>query len=366
MDSSHSLTPVHLDLPLSFRQEIVVPVFRALRAGSSVALVGLRGCGASNLLRFLCQPRTARANGVDPQHMLVAYVDDNLVRSYTERDVCRAAVDALAQAARHGEWPDAEIGPLLDAARHYGDYERHMTGVGVLARVADVVCREQDKRAAFVFDDFDSAFTQLDAPALRGLRAIRDRHRPALSLVVKTRVELNRLMAHRADGGSGSRPFVDLFERDTFAVGPYRRDDAVDLVRRKTSDWDRPITGDQIDLAVRVAGGYPSLLLAALACAQSRPDAPASDLALALKRDRRVEARCREVWLDLDPSEQRTLIELAAGRRVSPDDARTLRLRGLAVGHPPSVFCELMEDFAARQSAPVDDGQRLPSALRDP
>ena len=44
-------------LPLSFRQELVPPLFKAVAGGWSCAVVGLPGLGLSNLLRFVVEAR---------------------------------------------------------------------------------------------------------------------------------------------------------------------------------------------------------------------------------------------------------------------------------------------------------------------
>ena len=48
------------ELPLTFRQELAPHLFKALLGGWSCAVVGFAGCGLSNLLRFIAEPRVAQ------------------------------------------------------------------------------------------------------------------------------------------------------------------------------------------------------------------------------------------------------------------------------------------------------------------
>ncbi|HLF28581.1 MAG TPA: hypothetical protein VJG32_19780 [Anaerolineae bacterium] len=344
------------ELPLTFRAEIAPDIFRALLGGWSVALVGLRGCGKSNLLRFVCEARVVKQYAGDVAHgYLFVYVDGNLLRDVGEANLCHAVLDALAQAARASKWPEPEIGPVLDAVRHYQAYERQMLGLGVLARVLDILCREKRKRVVLVFDEFDAAFAQLDRAVLRGLRAVRDDHKGELLFLAGTRVELSRLAARRKaqDWESGARQFATLFEHRRFHVGPYRHADAVDLIARKTTDLAQPLSGEQVEILIRLTGGYASLLLAGIDYVRARPELPPADLARGLSRVREVEQCCQDIWDDLDPSERGALIELAASRRsqVAPDDVENLRWRSLVVGYPPSLFCDVWEAFVVRQTS---------------
>ena len=135
--------------------------------GWSVSLVGTRGSGKSNLLRFLCHPRVVKDHVEAPQAHLLVYVDDHLIPDYGEASFCRALLDSTAQAARENAWPDQELGPLLEAARYYAEYERQMGGIGVLRCVMDILCREKRKRVVLALDDFDEAFVRLDVHVLR-------------------------------------------------------------------------------------------------------------------------------------------------------------------------------------------------------
>jgi len=177
------------------------------------ALVGLPGVGMSNLLRFVSNPTVVKAhvNGAATSYLLV-YVDGNLIRDYNESNFCRAVIESSAQAARQYEWSEYDLGPLLEAARRFGEYERQMTGLGILVRITDILCRERRKRIVLVMDGFDEAFVRLPIHVLRGLRAVRDSHKQWLSFLVGTRVELSRLATRHDKGGSdaGLRQFWSL------------------------------------------------------------------------------------------------------------------------------------------------------------
>ena len=354
MTTSSVLPSLHLPgLRPSFRQEIVPHVFQAICGGWSVALVGLPGVGMSNLLRFVSNPTVVRAHVSDAaSSYLLVYVDANLVRDYTESDLARAVIESSAQAARQYEWSEHDLGPLLEAARHFAEYERQMTGMGVLVRIADILCRERRKRIVLVMDGFDEAFVRLPIHVLRGLRAVRDSHKQWLSFLVGTRVELSRLAARRdkGDGDAGLRQFGSLFEHHTFGLGPYCPEDASNLISSKSLELDKLLSPDDIDALIRLTGGYASLLMAGLRRVLSRHDMTLRSLSLGLARDAEVTRCCQDIWDCLDVHEHLTLIQLASDQRqdLSLEQVRLLRVKGLVVGHPPFLFSELYEAFVRR------------------
>jgi hypothetical protein len=289
-----------------------------------------------------------------PQAHLLVYVDDHLIPDYGEASFCRALLDSTTQAARENAWPEQELGPLTEAARHYAEYERQMGGVGVLRRVMDILCREKRKRVVLALDDFDEAFVRLDVHVLRSLRAIRDNHKNWLSFVLGTRLELSRLAARRdaSEQERGVREFWTLFEYHTFGIKPYRRDDAADLISRKTMGTDQPLSSEQVDRLLQLTGGHAGLLMAGLAYLEPRRDAPLTNLARGLGQDPEVARCCQEIWDDLDGREQALAIKLAAGVRANlpADEMRRLRAKGLVVGHPPFLFSDLWEEFVKRHA----------------
>ena len=99
------------DLPLTFRQELAAPLFKALRSGWSVALVALPGGGLSNLLRFLSEPRVAAHHlGDEAAHTLLVYLDGDDAADPAALPA-RVAQQVLP-AARQARWPRAEQAAL--------------------------------------------------------------------------------------------------------------------------------------------------------------------------------------------------------------------------------------------------------------
>ncbi len=334
----------HPELPRTFRREVTPHVFGAIRASESVSLVGLPGSGKSNLIHFICHPAVACHSIGGARDWLLACVDHGLMRDETEGSFCRAVLEALAQAGRENAWPESDQSPLSEALRYYSDYERELTGLGVLARVLDILCREKRRRVVLAFDGFDEPFTSLGPPVLRGLRALRDRHKGWLAYIITTQAELGRLAARQE-----SRRFAALFDQHTFGVRSYTAEDAANLIARKTLDLGQPLGQEQIDLLIRLTGGYPALLVAALGYLRSRRNVALESLARGLGRDLAVERCCHEIWSALDDRECAAVTWLAGEKSgLPPDEARRLRARGLAVGHPPVLFSDLFETCIRR------------------
>jgi hypothetical protein len=86
--------------PLTYRQEIVEPVFQLIRSGESAAVVGLASMGKSRLLRFLLRPDVqAHYLGDDSPATWLVLVDGNRLATVSEWGWYELLLTALTEAA---------------------------------------------------------------------------------------------------------------------------------------------------------------------------------------------------------------------------------------------------------------------------
>jgi hypothetical protein len=360
------------DLPLSFREEIVPRVFSVLTEGSSVALVGLAGVGVSNVMRFLAEPRvSAHFLGPAAAETLVAYLEAD--RWPASHALYTALAQATVAAAHARDWPRAEQAALRHLLEAAAASPLHQPATP-LAEVLDHLCGALGRRVVLVCDEFDTALQALPAAALRELRALRDAHKYHLTFVLGLRAEPKQIAEARA-GEPGVAKFAELVEAHTYPLRPYASADTRVTLARKALRWEPPLTPEEADALHRATGGHAKLLIAALTVLEPRRSLPWANVERALLADPALVETCRALWLSLWPAERWAVWQLAREHTHALSDAdpslhsgqalARLRLRGLAIGGPPSVFSSLFEAFAAGQPEP--DASPLPaSRLRDP
>ena len=103
------------EIPLTFRREIVPHIFRAVRGGWSVALVGVSGVGASNLMRFICEPRVVTDQlGESAARTLLVYLQ--LAPPFETDHLYQEIVRQIQESARKADWPKADLAAVRSLA----------------------------------------------------------------------------------------------------------------------------------------------------------------------------------------------------------------------------------------------------------
>jgi hypothetical protein len=355
------------ELPLSFRQELVPHLFKAVMGGWSCAVVGLPGFGLSNLLRFVVEPHVAEHYlGVEVNQSLMVYVEAD--RLLDPAALFAGLARQMVAAAHAQQWPRAEQAAL----RRLAD----MPSSGALADPAaplagliNHVCGDLERRVVFVCDEFDAALADLPAAYLRELRALRDEHKYRLAFVAGLRREAAWVAATRPalELGAGVAKFAELFDQHTFPLRPYSRADAGLAIARKAVSG--PPSEEQQDGLYRMTGGHAKLLIASLIYLGPRLHLPWANVERGLLAEPGLAEICRAVWEALEPGDRRPLWLLARDQRdgVSEAGLKRLALLGLAAGGPAFIFSSIFESFVLAQPEPPAPGDPAPiSHLRDP
>jgi len=360
------------ELPLSFRQELVPHLFKAISGGWSCAVVGLPGSGLSNLLRFMVEPRVARHYLGDEagQNLLVYLEADRLLEAAAFYPRLAAEVVAAAHAQ---DWLRGEQAALrrLSAAPEGGPAvaPNHRDSAEPLARLLHHICGELQRRVVFVCDEFGAALAGWPVSVLRELRALRDAHKYRLAFVAGAPRDPAWLAADnpRDPLVAGPEKLAELFAQHTFPLRPYSNADTRAAIARKTVGWAQPPSDEQQDQLHRLTGGHARLLIDSLVQLEPRLHLPWANIERGLLADAGLAEVCRVVWQALEPGDRRALWLLAHDQREALPEAglRRLQLFGLAAGGPAFVFSAIMESFVLAQPEPPEAPARV-SQLRDP
>ena len=341
-------------LPLSFRQELVPPLFKAVAGGWSCAVVSLPGLGLSNLMRFMVEPRVARHYlDTEADQTLLVYVEgDRLLDPAT----LFASLARLVVAAAHAQhWPRAEqaaLRRLADAPNTGALADPAEPLAGLLAHL----CGDRERRIVFVCDELELALTSLPGSRLRALRALRDAHKYRLAFVVGLRHDAAWIAAARAgdDLAAGAAKFAELFDQHTFPLRPYLPTDARLAISRKTVGWAALPSEEQLDRLYRFTGGHAKLLMASLIYLEPRLHLPWANVERGLLAEAGLAQICQELWEALEPADRQAVWRLAHDQRDTLPEAglKRLELLGLAAGGPAFIFSSRFEAFVLDQAEP--------------
>lgn len=336
------------ETPLTFRQELAFPLFQAIHGGRSCALVGFKGIGMSNLLRFICR-RDVATKYLAEHAARVLFINLESDPRFEAARVYESIIRQILRSARAAEWPRADIALLSDQAKPLSTDIRGSSAEDILVEMLTYVSDRRKSRLALVLDEFDRTFAELSPATLRGLRRVRDDFKEGLSFLIGARREPGQLVEQCHPGEPDASKFVELFTH-TFYVMPYEHRDAMDQIARKTFEWQAPLSVEQQDRLYRATGGHARMLTVALSRIESWQELPWADIERRLRDDVAVAQVCHEIWDDLDAGEQVALRRFVIQGRdsIDPAERERLRQRGLLIGGPASVFSTLFESYLQR------------------
>lgn len=320
--------PIH---PLSYRREIVAPLFELISSGESVALAGAPGIGKSRLLQFLLR--------VDVQQHYLPYtpptwliaVDCNRIAALSAWGLYELMFTSLIE--NYGAQLDNDLRNWFNSLR----MEVITSENSLLARrhmelVTRILCLDKGVRLCFIFDEFDEVYKTIPVDALANLRALRDMDRYSVCYLLMIRDAPDRLRT--PDDHEG---FYELFSRSVLGLKPYQSPDARRIIAQIKARRGGNLTSVQEEAILNLSGGHPSLLVALcdnlIRAKENAPARPSLEWAIALPN---IEEEFRKLWLGLTQDEKLALSRLAQRAEASmPGRVHALLLlKGLVVNEP--------------------------------
>jgi hypothetical protein len=217
---------------LAYRESEAQQVMDWIKAGQSGCLVGLRGGGKSNFLRFFLREETQRHYlGQACADFLFVLVDLLSLTERTEWAVYELILDRLSRQLLLLETDTSVVEQIAALHREAVHSEKPLVARQALERCVDALCRQPDRRIVLIFDEFDAVFQDLDPSLFRSLRAIRDDHKNRVSYIAAMFGELPSLR----DDVPEAEHFCRLVSRNVCYLGPYDRADARQMINYLTS-----------------------------------------------------------------------------------------------------------------------------------
>lgn len=306
----------------TYRQSEIGLICDFARRGQSLCLVGVAGSGKSNVINLLhSDPYGYKAlylgGAVDDVHFPV--VAGPAVRG-SPQALWEAMSTALHEVARGLAWPEADS-KIRPISLEQGAYS-------LLRAQVRTLCQDHDRRVMFVFDDFDGVLATGPLAMLEQLAALRnDGNRDRLSYLLFTK-GLPHLLG-RAHPLQDHSKFYDLFRHHIYALPPYEREDARQMLRFLNENGGRPVPMAELAGILELAGGHASLLRILLEIWREPVADGYSAFDLVQRTD--VRSECRRILLGLHEEERTAALALARPQpgAVDPQVVEHLAVRGL-------------------------------------
>jgi hypothetical protein len=341
---------------ITYRAAEAHQVMNWIKAGQSGCLIGLRGAGKSNFLRFLLREDVRwHYLGRDYADFVLVLIDLLALTEYTNWAVCELILDRLLAQLRLFSMETEIIEGVASLHQEAMRLRDPLTAYRALEQCVDLLCRRPAQCVALLFDEFDTAFRTLDPFLFRCLRAIRDAHKGHVSYIVVVDDDLACLR----DDLDEVEHFHRLMSRNIRGLGPYNQADAQQMISYLASQRSIELGAGDAARLIELSGGHAGLLKAILSLlGDARQDGGLVELAPILKDEPAVHAECQKVWDSLSEGEQTALCTLASGMVADPDALHRLERKGLVrEGRSgSSIFSPLFADFVCQQAPPLPTG----------
>ncbi len=344
--SEKDLTTLEPDrYTLTYRAAEARQVMGWIKAGQSGCLVGLRGAGKSNFLRFLLRQDVQQHYlGQNYANFALVLIDLLALTERTEWAICELMLDRLSAQLCSPVIEPETIEEMVSLDQNVTRARDSLTARQAVEQCMDVLCQRPAQRVVLLFDEFDAVFRTLDPFLFRCLRAIRDAHKDQISYIV---VAADDLIGQRGDLPEVEH-FCRLVSRNVCGLGPYSEPDARQMIHHLASQRPTELRAKDTARLVELSGGHAGLIKAALSWFWNmHHEGSLADIASALKDEPGVQVECGKLWDSLSQGEQVALRALMSRTQPDSQSLHRLQRKGL-VRKDRSIFSPLFSGFVLK------------------
>lgn len=362
LDTTHmfEIGPEH---PLTYRQEIAAPLFKAIRDGDSCAIVGSSSVGKSRFWHFLRQPDVVQHYlGDQADKTLLVAADSNRLAEMSEWGLYELLLTTIIETI--GAVPELRpVRPELNELRREVINSKN----ALLARrqvelTTRILCTEQGQKVCFLLDEFDEVYRTMTPLALANLRALRDMNKYRLCYIPLLRDHPARLRSiHDSEG------FYELFSHSIIGLGPYSHADADRMLMQLQVRKNRTISPPVRDDILQISGGHAGLITALFEIAIKDRAGKLPNEAERLLSEPVILEECQKLWASLTEDEHLALIHLARGVAIADGSIdRVLKLKGFIQTKEEAawLFSPLFECFLMTKASLADSKLHLDPETR--
>ena len=333
---------------MSYRQEIVSKLFDYIQSTESFYIVGAASIGKTRLLDFLEKPgvkeyylkdKSARTAIVRVDlNRLVATKDE--IFDFFELMLSSLLLEFSKQKTDEKPELKQELEQMTGIASQVIQSRDPLLAVRLLELEVTRVCQIHDFKICFFFDEFDETYRSARREIFAILRAIRDANKPYLCYALFLR-NLPVFLRKKSDLES----FYELISRNLIGLGPYSREDTLQIIRELEERRRHSLTPELRDWLFHASGGHPGMVLALISALIEDPAAgtKTNDIEWFAQQESVLE-ECRKIWDGLTDEERAGLKAFIEGSTDLPQQTlKILHAKGLLKRDTNTSFSPLFE-----------------------
>ena len=342
----------------SYRADETRQVMDWIRAGQCGCIVGLRGSGKSNFIRFLLRADTQQQHlGSGQSNFVFAPVNLLFLIERNEWGVYEMILKNLFAQLHSANITDEIIQEIKVLHQEIMRTRDSLIAERAVEQCMDLLCQQASQQVILLFDEFDAVFRDLPASLFRCLRAIRDTHKDQVSYIVVATHDLPDL---RNDLEDETDHFYRLVRRNPCWLGPYLETDAMQMIDHLSFRRNHELAQKDAFHLFKLSGGHASLLKAILSLLLNGLDPRwlAQDASVLVKEPT-IQRECRKIWDSLSEDEKTAMCSFFNNDPLDERMLNHLTARGLLRQNGPTkreVFSPLLNAFIQEQAPPPQTG----------
>lgn len=282
--------------PDTYREKEVQAIARWILAGDSGSVVGLAGCGRSNLLNFLSHRPEVLSGYLPPTlRVVVIPVDLHNLPASDASTLYRVILRSFYWVREGFEKNIRErVKSLYEQTWTIND---PFVSQSALYEVL-FAFRSPPTRVVLILNRFDQFFEETNARLLNTLRGLRDQFKEILSLIVGMQQDIAYLSDRESLGD-----VYELLDNHVCWVGAMVESDARQVIAQTTYSATKKPAELEIKQMLRFAGHFPALLNTIVRW-WLQTQLPIDKWLAALRNEPRFEYRLARMWSGLSGEEQ--------------------------------------------------------------
>lgn len=299
-----------------------------IQAGESGAVVGLVGCGRSNLLGFLCYRPEVLDNYLPAETHRPAPipVDLNDLPAHNLATLYRIILRAFDRVSDHLEPTMQRTVKQLYQA-HLPERDPFVTQSALHDLL--LLFQAQQTRVVLVLNRFDRFCNRATPQMINTLRALRDNFKDTLCYLVGMRQEVAYL-----DNPEALGDMYDLLDSQVCWVGTMSPEDARFVVHQATHAAAQPPSEVEIEAILKLTGNFPALTRTVSQWwLTGPPTLPPTQWAKLLQARSPIRYRLDQLWEGLTQEEQYVLAKIQGLQTTQKDKDLKQGFQKLAEAH---------------------------------
>lgn len=339
----HEIGPQHNIL---YRQEVVMPFFNFVKGAESFYVIGGASMGKTRLLDFLMREDVQKHYlGEDAGKVWLVRVDLNRLSIHNEPwaffELLLSSI--VLEISNHEVDQDLRV-ELVDLDAKVIQSHDLLLALRFFEMAVNQLCQVFQYKLCFLFDEFDDAYRSFTRETFSQLRAVRDANKNRVAYGV-----FLRNLPERLRPSPDNESFYELLSRNMLGLGPYTKEDSLQIIQQLEARRNYPLTPAQRDRVVEASGGHAGLVQAIFSVlienSEAEPKVGSPGWIEWFGRQPVSIEECRKIWEGL-ASDEREGLSIFAEEGYNQIPATTTKLlsaKGLlkVINDTPSFFSPL-------------------------